>query len=94
MTPEECQRRWELNGDHPESWIQTDATYRMIWQRALKFAYEDAAKQITYYRDMWLAQRVENENYRKQLGLVAVSDEAERALTPRSTTPAADHSKE
>jgi hypothetical protein len=48
----------------------------------------------TYYRDMWLAQRVENENYRKQLGLVAVSDEAERELTPRSTTPTDAHSKE
>jgi hypothetical protein len=48
----------------------------------------------TYYRDMWLAQRVENENFRKQLGLVPVSDEAERALTPRSTTPTDAHSKE
>jgi hypothetical protein len=47
----------------------------------------------TYYRDMWLAQRVENENFRKQLGLVPVSDEAERALTPRSTTPTDDRSK-
>jgi hypothetical protein len=36
---------------------------------------------IIYYRDMWLAQRVENENFRKQLGLVAVSDEAGRELT-------------
>ena len=29
-----------------------------------------------YYRDMWLAQRAENEIFRKQLGLVPVSDEA------------------
>ncbi len=40
----------------------------------------------TYYRDMWLAQRVENENYRKQLGLVPVSDEAERELEPYPAT--------
>jgi hypothetical protein len=27
-----------------------------------------------YYRDMWKAQRAENEQFRKQLGLVAVSE--------------------
>jgi hypothetical protein len=56
--------------------------------------FEELAAHCTYYRDMWLAQRVENENFRKQLGLVPVSDEAERALTPRSTTPTDAHSKE
>jgi hypothetical protein len=45
----------------------------------------------TYYRDMWLAQRVENENFRKQLGLVPVSDEAEAIL--RSKIPTDDRSK-
>jgi hypothetical protein len=48
----------------------------------------------TYYRDMWLAQRVENENFRKQLGLVPVSDEAERELTPRNSSPTDARSKE
>jgi hypothetical protein len=58
----------------------------------IRAIYEDAAKKITFYRDMWLAQRVENENFRKQLGLVPVSDEAEAIL--RNKTPTDDHSKE
>jgi hypothetical protein len=48
------------------------------WHRSRTFAKLTAER--TYYRDMWLAQRVENENFRKQLGLVPVSDEAEREL--------------
>jgi hypothetical protein len=55
----------------------------------IEFAMQDEIDTLkaerTYYRDMWLAQRVENENFRKQLGLVAVSDEAAAIL--RSTTP-------
>ena len=34
------------------------------------------AIEVTYYRDCWLAQRAENEIFRKQLGLVPVCDEA------------------
>ena len=50
------------------------------WKQGRIDGKDAAQQQITYYRDMWLAQRVENENYRKQLGLVPVSDEAEREL--------------
>ena len=34
------------------------------------------AIEVTFYRDCWLAQRAENEIFRKQLGLVPVCDEA------------------
>jgi hypothetical protein len=35
---------------------------------------ERLEKQLEYYIDSWKAQRAENEQYRKQLGLVPVSD--------------------
>ena len=35
MKVAEVMRKWDLPGDHPESWIQEDATYRMIWERAI-----------------------------------------------------------
>jgi hypothetical protein len=62
----------------------THGEYEGMLFRLRQIGENEAADLIierTYYRDMWLAQRVENENFRKQLGLVAVSDEAERELS-------------
>lgn len=44
MTPEECQRKWELPYDHPESWVQENATYRQIYAAAHATGMEEAAK--------------------------------------------------
>jgi len=34
----------------------------------------DTTQSLRYYRDMWLAQRIENESLRAQLGLQSISD--------------------
>jgi len=44
MKVAEVMRKWDLPGDHPESWIQEDATYRMIWERAIATEREACAK--------------------------------------------------
>jgi len=44
LTPSEVQRRWELSYDHPESWVQTNATYRQIYARGRERGLEEAAK--------------------------------------------------
>jgi hypothetical protein len=36
ITVDEVMRRWELPGDHPDSWVQRNATYRQIWDRAIR----------------------------------------------------------
>jgi hypothetical protein len=47
LGPAEVMRRWHLSGDHPESWVQRNATYREIYAQAYAAGYaqarEDAA---------------------------------------------------
>jgi hypothetical protein len=41
---------------------------------------EAMTDEVTFYRDMWLAQRAENEIYRARLGEMPVSDEASEEI--------------
>jgi hypothetical protein len=41
---------------------------------------EAMTDEVTFYRDMWLAQRAENEQYRSRLGEMSVSDEASEEI--------------
>jgi hypothetical protein len=95
MTPEERAREAARRFAYKSTEIYDAHSHNVrIVAEAIREAVVKLTAERTYYRDMWLAQRVENENFRKQLGLVPVSDEAERELTPRSTTPTDAHSTE
>jgi hypothetical protein len=62
ITTDEVMRRWELPGDHPDSWVQRNATYRDIWNRAIlvergrcaRIAEEEADQPQKHYQmDEW-----------------------------------------